>query len=108
MADLRVDTAAIRGSQTTFGDIRDRLESAVAGFSSVSGSSVAQADLRSRLDELGGSWGVGIKKLSEYADAAAGALAGVADAFDSADDGLASALEDRPTQTLASNGSTVA
>lgn len=104
MADLRVDTGALRGSQATFGDIRDRLESAVAGFSSVSGSTVAQAELRSRLDDLGSSWGVGIKKLSEYANAAAGALAGVADAFDSADDGLATALEDRPTETVSANG----
>lgn len=96
MVDLRVDTGAIRRSQTTFGDIRDRLESAVAGFESVSGGTVAQAELRSRLDELGSSWGVGIKKLGEFADAAATALGGVADAFDGVDDELARALEERP------------
>lgn len=98
MVDLRVDTGAIRGSQATFADIRTRLESAVSGFSSVSGAGVAQDELRQRLDELGGSWGIGIKKLGEFANAAAEALAGVADAFDTADDELARALEDRPTE----------
>lgn len=97
MVDLRVDTGAIRRSQATFGDIRDRLEAAVAGFDSVSGSTVAQEQLRQRLDELGSSWGVGIKKLGEFAEAAAGALSGIADAFDSVDDELALALEERPT-----------
>lgn len=98
MVDLKVDTGAIRRSQATFGDIRDRLEDAVAGFASVSGGTVAQQDLRARLDELGSSWGVGIKKLGEYAEAAATALSGVADAFDGVDDELARALEERPTE----------
>ena len=97
MVDLTVDTNAIRRSQETFTDIRDRLEDAVAGFDTVSGATVAQAELRSRLDELGSSWGVGSKKLGEYADAAASALGGVADAFDGVDDELARALEERPT-----------
>lgn len=97
MPDLTVDTDAIRRSHATFADIRTRLESAVAGFDSVSGASVAQEELRQRLDELGSSWGVGLKKLSDYADSAAQALSGVADAFDAVDDELASALEDRPT-----------
>ncbi|GEB94549.1 hypothetical protein [Microbacterium lacticum] len=48
MVDLRVDTGAIRRSQATFSDIRDRLESAMAGFDSVSGASVAQEELRRR------------------------------------------------------------
>lgn len=98
MADLRVDTSAIRRSQTTFSDIRARLEGAVAGFDAVSGASVAQPELRRRLDELGSSWGVGIKKLGEYAASAATALGGVADAFDGVDDELASALENRPAE----------
>ena len=102
--DLRVDTSAIRRSQTTFADIRDRLEDAVAGFSSVSGASVAHAELRRRLDELGSSWGVGISKLSDFAEAAAGALSGVADAFETADDELARALEERPTVADGGNG----
>ena len=101
MVDLRVDTGAIRRSQATFGDIRDRLESAVAGFESVSGSTVAQDELRRRLDELGSSWGVGIKKLGEFAAAAGTALGGVADAFDGVDDELARALEARPTSSPA-------
>jgi len=106
VADLRVDTGAIRRSQTTFSDIRTRLEDAVAGFGSVSGASVAQQELRNRLDELGSSWGVGIKKLGEFAESAATALSGVADAFDGVDDELASALEDRPTASPAQNGPT--
>jgi len=95
MSDLRVDTDAVRRSQATFGDIRSRLEAAVAGFSAVSGATVAQEQLRARLDELGSSWGVGIKKLSEYAESAATALGGVADAFEGSDDELAKALEER-------------
>lgn len=98
MADLRVDTGAVRRSQTTFSDIRTRLEDAVAGFGSVSGASVAQPELRQRLDELGSSWGVGIKKLGQYAEAAATALGGVADAFDGVDEELAAALEERAAQ----------
>lgn len=96
MVDLRVDTDAIRRSQTTFSDIRGLLEAAVAGFDAVSGDTVAQRELRERLDELGSSWGVGIKKLGEFAEAAAAALSGVAEAFDGVDDELASALEDHP------------
>ena len=57
---------------------------------------------KQRLDELGSSWGVGIKKLGEYAEAAAGALSGVADAFTSADDELAKALEERAAGASAS------
>ena len=102
MPDLRVDTDAITRSKETFSDIRARLEAAVAGFDSVSGASVAQDQLRHRLDELGSSWGVGIKKLGEYAEAAASALSGVADAFTSADDELAKALEERAAGASAS------
>lgn len=90
-----MDTGAIRRSQATFSDIRDRLESAVAGFDSVSGASVAQEELRRRLDELGSSWGAGIKKLGEFAGSAGTALSGIADAFDRVDDELAQALEER-------------
>jgi hypothetical protein len=97
MADLRVDTGAIRRTQATFSDIRTRLEDAVAGFDSVSGASVAQPELRQRLDELGSSWGVGIKKLGEFAESAATALSGIADTFDGVDEELAAALENRPT-----------
>ena len=68
MPDLRVDTDAITRSKETFSDIRARLEAAVAGFDSVSGASVAQEQLRHRLDELGSSWGVGMKKLGEHRD----------------------------------------
>lgn len=106
MVDLKVDTEAIRRSQATFSDIRGRLEAAVAGFGSVSGASVAQPELRDRLDELGSSWGVGIKKLGEYAESAATALSGVADAFDAADDELARALEERGAAAPAQNGPT--
>ncbi len=102
MADLKVDTQAITRSQETFSDIRTRLEAAVAGFGSVSGASVAQEQLRQRLDELGSSWGVGIKKLGEYAEAAATALSGVADAFAAVDDELAKALEERASAASAS------
>ncbi|PZU44743.1 MAG: hypothetical protein DI566_11655 [Microbacterium sp.] len=102
-----MDTGAIRRSQATFSDIRDRLEAAVAGFDSVSGASVAQKDLRDRLDELGSSWGVGIKKLGTYAESAAEALSGVADAFESTDEELATALEERPAAP-AQNGPTPA
>lgn len=101
MPDLRVDTDPITRSKETFSDIRARLEAAVAGFDSVSGASVAQEQLRHRLDELGSSWGVGIKKLGEYAEAAAAALSGVADAFTSADE-LAKALEERAAGASAS------
>lgn len=55
------------------------------------------------LDELGSSWGVGIKKLGTYAASAAEALSGVADAFESTDEELATALEERPA-TPAQNG----
>lgn len=54
MVDLKVDTEAIRRGQSTFGDIRDRLESAVSGFPSVSGSSVAHPQLRDRAERRGG------------------------------------------------------
>ncbi|MCR2799781.1 MULTISPECIES: hypothetical protein [unclassified Microbacterium] len=98
MPDLRVDTEALRRTQATLSDIGQRLEAATSGFASISGASVAHADLRSRLDELGSSWGIGLKKLGEYAGGAATALNGVADAFEGTDDALADALSTPPSQ----------
>lgn len=102
MPDLRVDTDALRRTQSTLSDIGVRLEAATSGFTSVSGASVAHADLRARLDDLGSSWGIGLKKLGEYASEAAKALSGVADAFEGTDDELADAFEQSPAPTPAS------
>lgn len=51
MSDLRVGIDAVRRNPATSGDIRARLEAAVAEFGSVSGATVAQEQLRDRLDE---------------------------------------------------------
>ena len=99
MPDLRIDTDALRRTESTLADIGRRLEGATAGFTSVSGASVAHADLRSRLDDLGSSWGIGLKKLGDYATEAATALAGVADSFEGADNELADALAQARTQS---------
>ena len=96
MPSLRVDTDALRRNQTTLSEIGRTLESATADLDDVSGASVAQSDLRGRLEDLGGSWGIGLKKLGGFAGEAALALSGVADAFENADTELARGLTRTP------------
>lgn len=96
MPSLRVDTDALRRNQTTLAEIGRTLESATADLDDVSGASVAQSDLRARIEDLGGSWGIGLKKLGGFAGEAAQALAGVADAFEHTDTELARGIAKQP------------
>lgn len=99
MPDLIIDTDAIRRSRTVMVHISDKFHAATAGFTSVSGDSVAQADLRAQLDDLGSAWGIGLKKLGEYAGDAGRALGGVADACEHTDRQLADAVTVPQVQT---------
>ncbi|MDE0547484.1 hypothetical protein [Microbacterium sp. C7(2022)] len=92
MPDVSIDYAAIAASKTAYKNMRSMLEGATRSLSDVSGSAVAQSDLRGKLEDLHGSWGRGAKKLAEYAEDAGAGLEGILEAFQGLDSELGASM----------------
>ncbi|MGZ0711558.1 hypothetical protein ACWPKO_24830 (plasmid) [Coraliomargarita sp. W4R53] len=92
MPDVSIDFSAMAASKTAYKNMHTMLDSATSALSKVSGSAVAQDDLRGRLEDLHGSWGGGMKKLARYAEDAGVGLEGIMDAFKGLDTELGASM----------------
>lgn len=93
MADLHIDMAALRRTQSQLSRITDLLDSPRRAMSGLPSDAASNAELRSKLDEFSSEWEYGIGKLGEFSQAGAEALAKIEETFSDLDNELAEGLE---------------
>ncbi len=93
MVDVSLDYDQIETTRRTLRDIGGVLSSSTDAVSDVPTAAVAHSDLRDRLHDMSDFWGNSLRKLSGFAEDAAGGLEGVVEAFRTLDDEIAASME---------------